>query len=89
MVKSHIEKKLMAPSHAKNIHMVSALMFIHSRLKRIFDASIYLGSAFLQLPKLCMYETYDDTLQPFFEQNALSRTIYSFTLLIVTLSSQY
>ena len=45
--------------------------FTYKKNEIVMDKAIYVGFAILELSKLHMYETYYDTLQPYFEQENL------------------
>ena len=48
------------------------IIVTHSKKNEVvMDKAIYVGFAILELSKLHMYETYYDTLQPYFEQEKL------------------
>ena len=50
--------------------------YLEKEHEMLMDKLIYLGFAILELSKLHMYETYYDTLQPYFRQENISITIY-------------
>ena len=54
------------------INPMKITIVIHSKENEVvMDKAIYVGFSFLDLSKLHMYETYYDTLQPYFEQENL------------------
>ena len=51
---------------------MKTMTVIHSKKNEVvMDKAIYVGFAILELSKLHMYETYYDTLQPYFGQQSL------------------
>ena len=52
--------------------LMKTMIVIHSKKNEVvMDKAIYVGFAILELSKLHMYETYYDTLQPYFGQEKL------------------
>ena len=88
-VRNRLELKLMKKDDIKDIIKIQSKLtfngiqksyencysFTYKKNEVVMDKAIYVGFAILELSKLHMYETYYDTLQPYFGQENL-RLIY-------------
>ena len=66
------DRYVKSDENKKILYMDATNLYGHSMFQMLpYDVAIYVGFAILELSKLHMYETYYDTLQPYFDQESL------------------
>ena len=68
---------------------MKTLTVIHSnKTKVVMDKALYVGFAILELSKLHMYETYYDTLQPYFGLEKLQLHYFDTDVMILSMKTE-